>query len=230
MRAESATQARQTWKGAAAFAAPVIARLALTDRHLQCRQDQLGAQVRLHRPADDPTAERIEHDSEIQEAGSRRDIGDVGDPKLVGAVGGEIPVHQVRRRARVAVPPGGDDATAAADADNPCRPHQPGNPLFADCPTFGTQLGMNSRCTVGAARDGMDRATPVRELNPPTRDGEALPRRAICDNVVYRLIQISKVPLSIFGFLLMEIAPETILVACTISANAFAADASASAP
>src|ERR1700730_6774079 len=48
-----------------------IARLALTDRHLQCRQHELGAQMRLHRPADDPTAERIEHDSEIQKAGCR---------------------------------------------------------------------------------------------------------------------------------------------------------------
>jgi hypothetical protein len=28
----------------------------------------------LHRPADDPAAERIEHDSEVQEAGRRRDI------------------------------------------------------------------------------------------------------------------------------------------------------------
>jgi len=31
-------------------------------------------------------------------------------------------VHQVRRRAYVAIRPGGDDATAAADADNPCHP------------------------------------------------------------------------------------------------------------
>jgi adenylate cyclase len=31
-----------------------------------------GPQMRLHRPADDPTAERIEHDSEIQEAGHCR--------------------------------------------------------------------------------------------------------------------------------------------------------------
>jgi peptidoglycan/xylan/chitin deacetylase (PgdA/CDA1 family) len=77
-----------------------IARPALTDRHLQCRQHELGAQMRLHRPADDPTAERIEHDSEIQEAGHCRNIGDVGDPKLVRAVGGEIPVHQVRRASR----------------------------------------------------------------------------------------------------------------------------------
>src|SRR6516164_10246219 len=100
-------------------------------------------------PADDPAAERIEYDSEIQEAGCRRDIRDVGNPKLVRAVGGEITVHQVRRRARVAIPPRGDDAAAAADAGNPCRPHQPGNPLLADCPTFGTQLGMNSRRTIG---------------------------------------------------------------------------------
>jgi hypothetical protein len=67
-----------------------IARFALTNRHLQCRQDQLGPQMRLHRPADDPTAERIEHDSQIQEAGRRRDIGDVGDPKLVGTVGAKF--------------------------------------------------------------------------------------------------------------------------------------------
>src|SRR6266404_2330320 len=51
-----------------------IAGLALTDRHLQCRQHELGAQMRLHRPADDPTAERIEHDSEIEKAGCRRDM------------------------------------------------------------------------------------------------------------------------------------------------------------
>src|SRR6516162_10041102 len=57
-----------------------------------------------------------------------------------------------------AVPRGGDDTTAAADADNPRRPHQPGNPLLANGPTFGTQLGMKSRGTIGAARDSMDRA------------------------------------------------------------------------
>src|SRR6516162_9058713 len=44
-----------------------IARLALTDRHFQCRQHELGPQMRRHRPADDPAAERIEYDSEIQE-------------------------------------------------------------------------------------------------------------------------------------------------------------------
>ena len=59
--------------------------------------------MRLHRPADDPGAERVEHDSEIQEAGRRRDLPDVGNPELIGAIGGEVAVHQVRRRPRVAI-------------------------------------------------------------------------------------------------------------------------------
>src|SRR6516225_3946778 len=46
-----------------------IAWLALTDCHLQSLQDQLGPQMRLHRPADDPAAKRVEYDSEIEEAG-----------------------------------------------------------------------------------------------------------------------------------------------------------------
>ena len=45
-----------------------------------------------------------------------------------------------------------------ADADDPCGPHQPDNPLLADCPTLGMHLGMNSRGTIGAVRDSMDRA------------------------------------------------------------------------
>src|SRR3954468_4988633 len=34
-----------------------VARLTLTDRHLECCQHELGSQMRLHRPADDPAAE-----------------------------------------------------------------------------------------------------------------------------------------------------------------------------
>src|SRR5215470_14453895 len=43
--------------------------LSLTNRHFQRRQHELGPQMRLHRPADNPAAERIEHHSEIQEPG-----------------------------------------------------------------------------------------------------------------------------------------------------------------
>jgi hypothetical protein len=73
--------------------------------------------MRLHRPADDPTAARVEYDSEIQEAGHRQDIRYVGDPKLVRSVGGEIPVHQIRGRTRVAIPLSGDDAVQSMSAN-----------------------------------------------------------------------------------------------------------------
>ena len=50
--------------------------------------------TQLSRALRSPLSHRFVADDEIQEAGRRRDIGDVGDPKLVGAVGGEIPVHE----------------------------------------------------------------------------------------------------------------------------------------
>ena len=42
--------------------------LALRDRHVQRRQNQLRAQVRLHRPADDPARIHIEHHRQIQKS------------------------------------------------------------------------------------------------------------------------------------------------------------------
>ena len=37
----------------------------LRQRHVQCFEHQLGAQMSLHRPAHDPAAEGVEHDREI---------------------------------------------------------------------------------------------------------------------------------------------------------------------
>lgn len=40
--------------------------------------------ARLHRPADDLAREKIEHDSQVQPTLVGPDVGDVGDPRLVG--------------------------------------------------------------------------------------------------------------------------------------------------
>jgi hypothetical protein len=40
-------------------------RLSLAERRLKYRQHELGPQMRLHHPADDPATERIEHDGEV---------------------------------------------------------------------------------------------------------------------------------------------------------------------
>ena len=66
-------------------------------------EDELGAQVRRHRPADDAPAPHIEHDRQVEEARPGRDVGDVGDPEPIRAGGREVPLHQIGRRPRVAV-------------------------------------------------------------------------------------------------------------------------------
>jgi len=95
---------------------------------------------------DNPAAECIEHDSKIQEPRRGRDVCDVSDPELVRAIGREVAVDQVRGRTGIAITLCGDDAMAAADADDARCPHQPGDPLLPDCPAFGTKL----RSTRGA--------------------------------------------------------------------------------
>src|ERR1041385_3003347 len=68
----------------------------LLERHLQCRRDQLGSQVILHRPAADPPTPESEHTGEVRKASRRgRNIGDVGYPKLIRTRGGEVTVDQI---------------------------------------------------------------------------------------------------------------------------------------
>ena len=75
------------------------ARLALRDRHVQRLDDDVGLEAGGHRPADDATAPDIEHDGEVEEAGPGRHVGDVRDPELVRARGGEVALDQVVGRA-----------------------------------------------------------------------------------------------------------------------------------
>ncbi len=60
---------------------------AAIDRHVERFEHQFRAQVIGHSPTDDAPAVSIEHDREIQEPGPRRDVGDVGNPKLIGPLG-----------------------------------------------------------------------------------------------------------------------------------------------
>ena len=80
-----------------------LGRPALRERHVERVEDELGAQMRRHRPADDAPAPRVEHDGEVEEAGPRRDVGDVGDPELVGPGRREVAVDEIGRGPRVAI-------------------------------------------------------------------------------------------------------------------------------
>jgi hypothetical protein len=71
----------------------------LRERHVQRLEHQLGAQVSLHGPANDASAERVEDHGEIEKAGPGRDVGDVGDPQPIGRRGAEVALDQVGPRA-----------------------------------------------------------------------------------------------------------------------------------
>ena len=59
-------------------------RPARRQRHVQGVEYQLGRQRRAHRPADDATAESVEHDRQAQETSPGRNVGDVGNPQQIG--------------------------------------------------------------------------------------------------------------------------------------------------
>jgi hypothetical protein len=131
-------------------------RLALPQRHAERVQDQLGAQMARHRPADDAAAEGVEHDGEVKKPGQSRDERYVRDPELIRAIGREVAIHEVRRRSRIAITMRGLHPAPPADTDDLCRSHQPSHTLLPDRPAFGSQLCVDPWGAICAARHSVD--------------------------------------------------------------------------
>ena len=88
-------------------------RLADGERHVQRRKHDIGVQRQRHRPANNPSAEGVEHDGEVEKAGPGWNAGDVGDPKHIGRAGGKAALDKVGRLA-AAIAHGRGHKTAAA--------------------------------------------------------------------------------------------------------------------
>ena len=88
-----------------------VAGPALCNGHLQSVQNQLRTQMIGHGPADDPAAESVKHDAEVEEARTSRHVGDIRYPETVRGSGGKVTVDQVGSRARLSIPPRRDGAT-----------------------------------------------------------------------------------------------------------------------
>ena len=161
-----------------------VVRLALAHGHLERVEDQLGAQVVGHRPADDAAREGVEHDREMHEAHGHRPRracpreggGDVGDPELVRRHGGEVALHQVGRRPRLAIPSRRrGPAAAVAGTHEPRFAHQPGYAL-ATMPLAGrAQLGVDAQGPVGPAGCGVDRPDALHERGVLSRPHRGRP-------------------------------------------------------
>lgn len=73
-----------------------IGRPALLEGHVQGIQHQLRLEMVRHRPAHNAPAEHIKDNGPIQESGCGWDVGDTGDPQLVGHRRREIPLYKIR--------------------------------------------------------------------------------------------------------------------------------------
>jgi hypothetical protein len=110
----------------------------------------------LHRPADNPAAERVEHHGQVEEAGPGRDVGYIGDPQAIGRGGREVALDQIRRGARPGVVLGGGCPVAPAYALKPARAHQPGHPLASYPNALLLKFRVDARRAVGGARAAMN--------------------------------------------------------------------------
>lgn len=66
--------------------------------HIERVEHEIGPQMGRHRPAHNPAAADVEDDREIEEPHPDGDVGDIGDPKLIGALRPEGPFDQIGRR------------------------------------------------------------------------------------------------------------------------------------
>jgi len=129
-----------------------VGRPALLDGQVQSRQDERGAQMRFHRPADHAPTPRVDHDGEVQKPGRGWDVRDVRHPQPVGPGAAKSRATRsgagrcawsrsvVRGRLRRLT-------SALTPAEGP---HEPGHPLAADMDPQGGEFRMHPRRPVGA--------------------------------------------------------------------------------
>jgi hypothetical protein len=133
--------------------------VALGDGHVQGVQDQLGAEVVGHRPADDPAGERVQDHGEVQPALTGALLGDVSDPQAVGSWWTELARDQIRGRCRGRVAASEPVGSAAMDADDTAGAHEPSDTLAADSDVQPqAQLSVDAWGAVGATAAGVDLA------------------------------------------------------------------------
>src|SRR5215212_8286380 len=133
--------------------------LSLADGHLQGVQDQFSAQVVGHRPANDPTRERVQDHGEVQPALVGALLGNVGDPELIGTGRCEPALDEIWCRRRGGIAPGQPTTPPTVDALQAVLAHDAGDAFAADMDAQAqAQLGVDAWGAVGATAAVMDLA------------------------------------------------------------------------
>lgn len=118
-------------------------------RHDEGADDEVGGLAFANRPAGQALVVEVFDAGEVELAVAAMELGDVGDPTLVGAFGGEVALQQVRRRRRVSptLPP----LPAGVGVDEATLGHDPRQPFPGVLVAMVAELALDARSPVGAS-------------------------------------------------------------------------------
>jgi hypothetical protein len=123
----------------------------LRERHVECREHQLGLQVRVHHPTDNASRPDVEHDRQVQESSPGRDVRDVGDPQPIRARRHELPLDPIDRALGRRIHLRGSHKACRIHATQPGRAHQPRHAFTSDVQSVLVgELGVDRRCAIRA--------------------------------------------------------------------------------
>jgi hypothetical protein len=134
-----------------------VGRTSPPKRHVERIQHDLGMQCGCHRPTDNPPAEGIENDGEIEEPRPCRNVCNVCHPEHIRLVRSEVTVDEVGRLTTLA-PHRRRHEPAAADPGEIGISHQAGHALAANVHPLIGKFGMNARYAIRTVGVGMRRA------------------------------------------------------------------------
>ena len=138
--------------------------------HAESVKNELRTKVGFDCPSDDTTTPDVDHHGEVEEPFPGRDVGDVGDPKLVRAVGRKVTIDEVGRGTSVSGPSGCEGFPAPGNALQTCVFHQTSDPLSTDMDAAMSEFRMNPRCAVRTVGSGMNLGDQLnqRRIRPGT--------------------------------------------------------------
>jgi len=149
-----------------------LSAMSAPDRHLQGVDDELGAHVVRDRPTHDAPRVRVDHRRQVDLALCRWVLGHVTDPERVGAVDGELAVHEVVVERGAGVTSCCPVFLPSVDPLDARTTHEAFDTAASDVDALAeTELGVDATRPVGAATLGVDRGDHLSEDRVRRRAG-----------------------------------------------------------
>jgi hypothetical protein len=159
-------------------AAPAIAvvhqrplQLPVVEGLLQGVERQVAAERGGGAPPDNAPGKDSDHEGDVDEATPDRDVGEIGDPQLIGPGGPEVPLHQIPGTIGRGLGTRGAHSATAHDAAQSQHPHQPSDRAAGDGMALAPELLPDLLGAIDAAVGPPDSLDLGPEPRVPLRPG-----------------------------------------------------------